>query len=83
MRIKLKTKIWFTVLAVVLMFSFFSLYYFPAQQEKYLLDNYNSEVQNLANINALGAAIVGVAMGVFMMSWNVPLLYYTVNGVNF
>jgi len=25
----------------------------------------------LGNINALGAAIVGVAMGVFMMSWNV------------
>src|SRR5258705_12428763 len=25
----------------------------------------------LGNVNALGAAIVGVAMGVFMMSWNV------------
>ena len=43
MRITLKTKIWFTVLTIVLLFSFFSLYYFPAQQEKYLLDNYNTE----------------------------------------
>src|SRR3982751_6094443 len=25
----------------------------------------------LGNVNALGAAIVGVAMGVFMMSWNI------------
>ena len=25
----------------------------------------------LGNVNALGAAIVGIAMGVFMMSWNV------------
>src|SRR5436189_5486991 len=49
MRITLKTKIWLTVLTIVLMFSFFSLYYFPAQQEKYLLDSYNNEVQNLTN----------------------------------
>ena len=57
MRITLKTKIWFTVLTIVLMFSFFSLYYFPAQQEKYLLDNYNTEVQNLANTISLGVKI--------------------------
>ena len=57
MRITLKTKIWFTILTVVLMFSFFSLYYFPAQEEKYMLDSYNNEVQNLANINALGVKI--------------------------
>jgi two-component system, NtrC family, sensor kinase len=57
MRITLKTKIWFTVLAIVLMFSFFSLYYFPAQQEKYLLNNYNNEVQNLANTISLGVKI--------------------------
>ncbi len=25
----------------------------------------------LGNVNALGAAIVGIAMGVFMMSWNI------------
>ncbi|MGZ8556934.1 MAG: sensor histidine kinase [Chitinophagaceae bacterium] len=57
MRVTLKTKIWFTVLTIVLMFSFFSLYYFPAQQEKYLLDNYNTEVQNLANTISLGVKI--------------------------
>jgi len=57
MRITLKTKIWFTVLTIVLMFSFFSLYYFPLQQEKYLLNNYNTEVQNLANTISLGVKI--------------------------
>lgn len=57
MRITLKTKIWFTVLTVVLLFSFFSLYYYPAQQEKYLLHNYNNEVQNLANTISLGVKI--------------------------
>lgn len=57
MRITLKTKIWLTVLTIVLMFSFFSLFYFPAQQEKYLLNNYNSEVQNLANTISLGVKI--------------------------
>ena len=57
MKFKLKTKIWLTVLAIVSMFSFFSLYYFPAQQEKNLLDNYNNEVQNLANTISLGVEI--------------------------
>src|SRR6186713_340434 len=57
MRITLKTKIWLTILTIVLMFSFFSLYYFPAQQEKYLLDNYNNEVQNLTNTISLGVKI--------------------------
>ena len=57
MKFKLKTKIWLTVLAIVSMFSFFSLYYFPRQQEKNLLDNYNNEVQNLANTISLGAEI--------------------------
>ena len=57
MRITLKTKIWLTVLTIVLMFSFFSLYYFPAQQEKYLLNNYNNEVQNLTNTISLGVKI--------------------------
>jgi signal transduction histidine kinase/class 3 adenylate cyclase len=47
--IQLKTKIWLTVLIIVLMFSFFSLYYYPAQQEKELVANYENEVQNLAN----------------------------------
>src|SRR6476660_8442624 len=57
MKFKLKAKIWLTVFAIVSMFSFFSLYYFPAQQEKYLLENYNNEVQNLANTISLGVEI--------------------------
>ncbi len=57
MRITLKTKIWFTVLTIVMMFSSFSLFYFPAQQEKYLLNSYNNEVQNLANTISLGVKI--------------------------
>lgn len=57
MRITLKTKIWLTVLSVVMMFAFFILFYFPAQQEKYLLKNFNKEVQNLANTVALGVKI--------------------------
>jgi two-component system, NtrC family, sensor kinase len=57
MRIKLKTKIWLTVFTIVLLFSFFTLFYFPAQQEKYLLANYSSEVENLARTVALGVRI--------------------------
>ncbi|MFL5810139.1 MAG: adenylate/guanylate cyclase domain-containing protein, partial [Flavisolibacter sp.] len=57
MRISLKAKIWLTVLAIVMMFVFFILYYFPAQQEKNMLTNYKKEVQNLANTVALGVKI--------------------------
>src|SRR3954465_7527657 len=57
MVITLKTKIWLTVLSIVLMFAFFTLFYFPAQQGKLLLKNYNTEVQNLANTVALGVKI--------------------------
>ena len=57
MRIKLKTKIWLTVFTIVLLFSFFTLFYFPAQQEKYLLANYSNEVENLAKTVALGVRI--------------------------
>ncbi|MFL5774462.1 MAG: adenylate/guanylate cyclase domain-containing protein [Flavisolibacter sp.] len=57
MRISLKTKIWVTILVIVMLFAFFILYYFPAQQEKLLLTNYNKEVQNLANTEALGVKI--------------------------
>jgi hypothetical protein len=53
----LKTKIWLTVAAIVLMFSFFTLYYFPDQQAKLLLRNHNNEVQNLANTVSLGVKI--------------------------
>jgi signal transduction histidine kinase len=57
MAMNLKTKIWLTIAAIVLMFSFFTLYYFPNQQAKLLLKNYNNEVQNLANTVALGVKI--------------------------
>jgi len=57
MRISLKTKIWVTILVIVMLFAFFILYYFPAQQEKHLLTNYNKEVQSLANTVALGVKI--------------------------
>ncbi|MEP6582641.1 MAG: ATP-binding protein [Ginsengibacter sp.] len=53
----LKSKIWLTVFAIVVMFTFFTLFYFPAQQRKLLLKNYNTEVQNLANTVALGVKI--------------------------
>jgi two-component system NtrC family sensor kinase len=56
-RISLQSKIWFTVCSIVLLFSFFILVYFPAQQEKYLLKNYNKEVQSLAGTVALGVKI--------------------------
>ena len=57
MRINLQSKIWLAVCSIVLLFSFFILIYFPAQQEKYLLKNYNKEVQNLAGTVALGVKI--------------------------
>ena len=53
----LKARIWLTVLAVVVMFTFFTLFYFPAQERKLLLENYNTEVQNLANTVSLGVKI--------------------------
>ena len=56
-KLSLKSKIWFTVLSVVLMFAFFVLFYFPEQQQRTLLNNYNTEVQNLANTVGLGVRI--------------------------
>src|SRR4051812_383271 len=53
----LKTKIWLTILSIVLMFTFFTLIYFPTQQGNFLFKNYNNEVQNLANTVALGVQI--------------------------
>ena len=53
----LKSRIWLTVFSIVVMFTFFTLFYFPAQQRKLLLKNYNTEVQNLANSVALGVNI--------------------------
>lgn len=57
MRVTLKTRIWVTIIIIVLLFSFFILFYFPAQQEKYLLKDFNKEVQNLAGTVALGVKI--------------------------
>src|ERR1700712_1578527 len=56
-RLSLKTKIWITVLTVVLLFAFFILFYFPALQETYIRKNYNNEIQNLANTVSLGVKI--------------------------
>jgi signal transduction histidine kinase len=39
------------------MFAFFILIYFPEQQQKTLLNNFNTEVQNLSNTVALGVRI--------------------------
>jgi signal transduction histidine kinase len=57
MKLSLKSKIWITMLSIVLMFAFFVLLYFPEQQQKALLSNYNTEVQNLSNTVALGVNI--------------------------
>jgi signal transduction histidine kinase len=57
MVISLRTKIFLTVITIVMMFGFFTLFYFPAQQGKLLIKNYNNEVQNLANTVALGVKI--------------------------
>ncbi len=46
-----------TVFSIVLMFTFFTLYYFPKQQGDFLLKNYNAEIQNLAYTVALGVQI--------------------------
>jgi len=57
MYITLQTKILLTILSVVVLFTFFTLFYFPAQQRRFLLTGYNNEVQNLANTVALGVRI--------------------------
>jgi len=57
MFITLKTKIWLTVLTIVLLFSFFTLYYFPEQQGRAILKSYRNEVQNYAETVALGVKI--------------------------
>jgi signal transduction histidine kinase len=56
-RLTVKTKIWMAVTSIVLLFSFFVLFYLPAIQERYLLSNFNKEVQNQANTVALGVRI--------------------------
>ena len=57
MILTVQSKIMLTVLSVVLMFALFILFYYPARQERYLLDNYNTEIENYANTVALGVRI--------------------------
>jgi signal transduction histidine kinase len=57
LRLTVKTKIWMTVTTIVLLFSFFVLFYLPAVQERTLLNNFNKDVQNHANTVALGVKI--------------------------
>ena len=57
MYISLQTKVSLTILTIVVLFTFFTLFYFPAQQRKMLLSSYNKEVQNLSNTVALGVQI--------------------------
>jgi signal transduction histidine kinase len=57
LRLTVKTKIWMAVTTIVLLFSFFVLFYLPAVQERTLLNNFNKDVQNHANTVALGVKI--------------------------
>ena len=57
MVLSVQSKILLTVLAVVLMFALFILFYYPARQKAYLLENYNTEIENYANTVALGVDI--------------------------
>jgi len=57
MALNVKSKILLTVLSVVVMFTFFILFYFPSRQEQSLLENYNDEIENFANSVALGVKI--------------------------
>jgi signal transduction histidine kinase len=57
LRLTVKTKIWLAVTSIVLLFSFFVLFYLPAIQEQNLLNNFNKDVQNHANTVGLGVEI--------------------------
>ena len=57
MFLSVQSKILLTVLSVVLMFALFILFYYPQRQERYLLENYNNEIENLAKTVALGVKI--------------------------
>ncbi len=57
MFIPIKFKVRAAILIIVLLFTFFILFYFPKQEGDYLLKAYNSQVQNLANSVALGVKI--------------------------
>jgi signal transduction histidine kinase len=57
MKLTVKSKILMTVLSVVLMFALFILFYFPERQERYLIENFNDEIENFAKTVALGVKI--------------------------
>lgn len=57
MVVSVQSKILLTVLSVVLMFALFILFYYPARQERNLLENYNNEIETLAKTVALGVKI--------------------------
>jgi len=57
MRVNVKTKIWLAIVSIVLLFSVFMLYFFPAQHQKSLVKYFNEEIQNLANTVSLGVKI--------------------------
>ncbi len=44
-------------MSVVMLFALFILFYYPARQTTYLLDNYNNQVENFAKTVALGVRI--------------------------
>ena len=58
MKLSVKSKIWLTICSIVLVFTLFLLLFFPAQQEKYFMKKYNSEIENLAVEAAEAAARV-------------------------
>ncbi|MCJ7465742.1 MAG: HAMP domain-containing protein [Maribacter sp.] len=57
MVLSVRSKILLTVLSVVMLFALFILFYYPARQTAYLLDNYNNQIENLAKTVALGVRI--------------------------
>ena len=57
MVLTVKSKILLTVLSVVMMFSLFILFYYPARQNRYLIENFNNEIDNFAKTVALGVKI--------------------------
>ncbi len=56
-RLSITLRIWLTVAAIVLIFTTLLLYIVPSQQEKYFIETFNNEVDNLAKTVALGTKI--------------------------
>ena len=57
MILSVQSKIMLTVFSIVLLFALFILFYYPARQERMLLENYNTEILNYSNTVALGVKI--------------------------